>query len=462
MAAYWGSTNLHPLAAVMLVLVFVGIMIVDRRTVPICLLPALVFLPGGQRLVLGGVDFGVLRMLGLMAVLRFGVRAEFKSVRWGWIDLVALGSALLPALCAVARGDAGRLMMSLGMGFDFLSMFLVGRICLSDAKAWTNLIIAMAVISIPVALAFALEKMTARNVFAIFGGVPEVTRLRSGKLRAQGAFAHPIMAGAWFSACIPLFVGLYRARRDYVARLMGSIGVAASVIIIFAVDSATAIGGLIAALAGIAIFRYRSVIQYWRWLIPILLLVHIFSRSGLHGLLFTRISIVSGSTGHHRYRLYDAALNNFMEWLLIGSTGTSHWGNHLFDVTSEYVAAAVRGGLVGLVFLLLLQYKALTGLSRIRPEIGKSDSTLAFHIGLAISVQAFSYLAVSYFGQVIFLMGILPAGALSFAQATALTRTSVAARSGDESGSGIFRRTRRATRSDVDPVSVGRERAFDG
>lgn len=412
----WGNTNIHPLAALILLPTLVAILIVQRRNLPWVILPALVFVAGGQRLVLGGVDFGVLRLIGLFAMLRFGIRAEMSKVRWTTIDVMALGFAFVPTICIVLRGDMFKLMAALGMGFDFVSMYVIGRICLTDFVAWRRLVLGMALLSIPIAISLAIEKATARNMFAVFGGIPEITPVRDGKLRAQGAFAHPILAGAWFSAFIPLLVGIWRGRPVPTVRYAVAVGVACSIIVIFSVDSATAVSGLLAAGIGLAFFRYQSILAYWKWLLPIAFFIHVFSQNGLHGLMFARVSLVSGATGHHRYRLYDAWLDRFTEWFLIGSNGTSHWGWHLFDVTSEYILAAVRGGMLGLVCLIAIQCLAIKHLSAARKRMSRAESTLAFHITLAVLVQMFMFLAVSYFGQIVFLMGILPAGAMSLAQ----------------------------------------------
>ena len=55
-----------------------------------------------------------------------------------------------------------------------------------------------------------LEHLTGRNVFSVFGGVPEFTVIREGKLRAQAAFAHAIVAGyGGGKSRFSLFVGLW-------------------------------------------------------------------------------------------------------------------------------------------------------------------------------------------------------------------------------------------------------------
>lgn len=417
MAAYWGETHINPIAGAGLLVTLVAVYAVSRRSVPCVLLPMLVLVAGGQRLAIGGVDFGILRLLGLFAISRFAIRAEFRDVKWSVVDLAALLVGGLPFICALARGESHNLMMNLGMGFDFVSMFLVGRVCLTDDVAWTRFAVTMAILSLPISMAFAFEKMTARNLFAAFGGVPEITKMRFGKLRAQGAFAHPIMAGAWFSAFTVLFVGVLRSSRSTRLRCAMIVGILCSVVISLSVDSATAVAGLMLAGVLSVVYWWPRICSYWRFGVFFALVIHFVSQGGLHGLLFTRFSIVSGSTGYHRYRLYDAAMDRVSEWFLLGTRGTDHWGWHLFDVTSEYILSAVKGGMLGLACLVILQLRPVYVLGVSRRKMTSSMSVLGFHIAAAVFLQAFMMLSVSYFGQAIFLLAVLPAGAMSFAAA---------------------------------------------
>ncbi len=68
------------------------------------------------------------------------------------------------------------------------------------------------VILVPLVAAMLYEKATGRNVFAVLGGVSEMTLIREGKLRAQGAFQHPILAGTFGATVLPLMVGLMRMK----------------------------------------------------------------------------------------------------------------------------------------------------------------------------------------------------------------------------------------------------------
>jgi len=63
------------------------------------------------------------------------------------------------------------------------------------------------------------EVATGHNPYAIFGGarVAEYASLavRDNKIRAQGPFAHSILAGTFGAVLVPLFVGLWWKSKKY-------------------------------------------------------------------------------------------------------------------------------------------------------------------------------------------------------------------------------------------------------
>ncbi len=71
----------------------------------------------------------------------------------------------------------------------------------------------LALMILPLAVSMLREEMSGRNIFSGFGGVlPELTLVRNGKLRCQGAFRHPILADTYGATLFPLFVGLWFAQ----------------------------------------------------------------------------------------------------------------------------------------------------------------------------------------------------------------------------------------------------------
>ena len=258
-----------------------------------------------------------------------------------------------------------------------------------------------------------IEKITARNFFSVMGGIPEFTALRYGKLRAQGAFAHPIIAGCWFAAAVPLIASLLKsASKKSSDRWMGVAGMMLCAVSAFATASSTPVAALLAGLAGLCIFPYRAYIRPSVKIGFVLAIVlHFVSTSGFHHLLYTRFTFVAGSTGYFRYRLADAAINQFGNWFLIGSNGTYNWGWGLDDCTHEFILAGVKGGAIGLgllIAILVVAYRRVRDLvGSPRPEV----RWVGYCIGVSIFTHIVSFNGTSYFGQA-FLIYYFTLGAL--------------------------------------------------
>ena len=404
---FTNRTILHPVGLVAMVISVVAIFLSARRNaiVPIVLL--LCFVPSAQRIVLFGIDFQFLRILGLFALVRILVYGESKVIQWRLVDAVMFGVVILQCLLVFPRGASASFMNTVGQGFDTLSMYLIGRCLIRDRGDWVKFAVTMFFASLPILVAFVIEKGTSRNLFAVFGGVPEITAMREGKLRAQGAFAHPILAGVWWAAMLPIFVSMYHASASrYLGVLMAWIGAPVALLLAFLTASSTPIGGSFMALILWAIFPYRGYLVKMRWpILAFLALIHFVSQSGLHGLLLTRITLVSGSTGYHRYRLIQAAIDRMSEWFFLGTRSTYQWGWGLDDVTCQYVAVAVSAGilgLAGLIYTLVVSIRSAYSIGITQPR-ERWREWMAWGLVSSVAVHALCFVAVTYFGQAVFL-----------------------------------------------------------
>jgi hypothetical protein len=79
-----------------------------------------------------------------------------------------------------------------------------------SVKDMVHLTRIVAFVSAPVALEMVNEQLTGRSLLALFGGIPESVVVRGERLRAQGPFAHAILAGTVGAACLPFMVGIWR------------------------------------------------------------------------------------------------------------------------------------------------------------------------------------------------------------------------------------------------------------
>jgi len=235
----------------------------------------------------------------------------------------------------------------------------------------------------------------------VFGGVPAETVMREGKLRCQGAFAHPILAGTFWASTLPLLWMLWKQEGLH---RWSIIGTAAVGVIIVACSSSTPMLSAVVAGGGLWLFRHRlRRKQMWMGLIVVLVALHIvMDRPVWH--LMSRVDLVGGSTGWHRFIIFDAFVNHFSSWYQTGDSNTEAWGVwQMRDITNQYMLEGLRGGLITLVFFLLVLLFAFGNVGRALKSLEGTNNPqaekFAWLIGVTILVHVFTFFGVSYFGQ---------------------------------------------------------------
>ncbi|MAB72917.1 MAG: hypothetical protein CMJ54_10475 [Planctomycetaceae bacterium] len=419
-----GETNLAPSTIVGVILIAFIFAVGSRKLWILALALVICLTPPAQRLVVAGIDFQTLRLVGLIAVVALMLRGAFRGLHWSRLDLWMIGLATLPAIMLLLRGHTHSLMNTLGESADMLMMYAIGRAAIRSLDDVSSMIVGFLVVTIPISVGLAIEKSTGRNFFSLLGGVPEFTAIRYGKLRAQAAFDHPIMAGCWFAATIPLFAAARRSfRSEAIGLTLAWFGVFMAVVCVVATSSSTPMGA--AAISGVALllFRFRS---HFRPSLPYILMagvfLHFLTQSGLHGIIYTRFSFVTGSTGYHRYALVEATLQNINQWFLIGCGSTYSWGWGMDDVTHQYVSACVRGGIIMLIVLvgtLIISFRNAGELMR-SPD--PRVAWVGYCFGVSVLAHVVSFLGVSYFGQIYLITYMTLGGLQSLAASHAVPK----------------------------------------
>jgi len=274
-----------------------------------------------------------------------------------------------------------------------------------------------------VAIGMSIEFVTRRNPFSIFGGVPAVVVIRDGRPRCNGAFSHPIMAGSFGAALVPVFVGMWFAfpRLRWVAQ----VGAISGVLITLASASSGPALALLVSLITWALWPLRRHTRALRWGLLLTATVLHFARDKPIWHLIGRASDVFGGEGYHRYRLIDAFVNHWSEWWLLGTRSTAHWGWILWDTTNQYVVEGISGGILTLaafITVLSLAFRAL-GLARkagVRMAPNRqpwAQGLWCWGLGASLTGQCASFISVSYFGQlqvILYLFLAVIAAELSF------------------------------------------------
>ncbi len=400
----YGQSVLHPLALILLIIMSVFLL---RTKSAYYLIPFLiigVFITHMQRLVIGTLDFNMLRLIMIAGGIRAVLRNDIKRFNFHQMDYLIIIYVLVSSLAYIALRQTGSAMINrLGFAFETLLAYFLIRLYIVSFNQIIIFIRILSIVFAVVALFMTIEQLTRYNLFSLFGGVSEITQIREGRIRAQGAFSHPILAGTFGASFMPLFWGLWSMgeKRD---RYFSILGFVSSLFITWASSSSGPVLTLLAGIFAIVFFRYR---QYTKLVksgtILILVCLDIVMEARVWHLI-SRVGIVGGSTGWHRYALIDQAINHFTEWAVIGVKTTGHWGWGLNDVTNMFIAQGVHGG-VGtfLLFILLIRggfntVKQATDVSQDNIKVQK----MYWAWGALLFAHCVSFFGVSYFGQMIY------------------------------------------------------------
>jgi hypothetical protein len=385
--------------ATVLITVFLGILtfVVPKKYFLLPFILAACFVPADQRLIILDLDFTPLRMLVLAGFFRTILWGERLTFKWNGFDKLVLAWAICGAVIYLIQWAHMRaLIYKCGVLFDVIGLYWLFRI---NINSWGDIKLVskiFAICSLVLAVFVGLEWATGTNPFAILGRVG--TALREGRYRCQASFPHSIMLGLFWATMVPLFVGF--ARQDK-SKLLFWLAVAASVFITAATASSTPILTLLIVLIILCAYRWRRYTACAGWgLFASLIALHIVMQAPVWHLI-SRIGVVGGSTGWHRFYLIDQAINRFGEWMFLGCRSTAHWGRGLTDLTNQYILEGVRGGFVTLALFLVMIYMALRTLLRLSLQHQEQKQRfLAWCLFVAILGHCIAFFGVSYFGQI--------------------------------------------------------------
>lgn len=400
--AWADQTAVHPLGLVALIVLAIATLALPRRyaALPMILLACLI--SARQRIVLGGMDFTFLRILVLVGWVRVFGRGELRKLKSQRLDALLGASVLAMGLLATLRsGTVSAAVFYLGQSFDAFGMYYLFRVWIRSWEDIRAIVTGFVLASIPVTLAFLVESSTARNPFALFGGVPEITLERDGRLRCQGPFSHPILAGAFWASLFPLFGARWFAGGK--GRVQGLVGMITGFTIVMLSASSTPLAGVFAGIFAGFLFRFRAYMRQMRWaLVGTLCMLQLVMDKPIYHLI-SRIDLVGGSTGWHRYHLIDQAVRHFSEWAIAGTPSTDHWGHLTGDVANQYVLVAVRGGLLSLILFIAVLVVAYQGVGRMLARSGgdRRRQIWSWALGASLFAHTMMMFAVSYFGQMV-------------------------------------------------------------
>ncbi len=397
----FGETVLNPLGALFTIIMCVIILVVRREKmiVPVIILSC--FITQMQRVVIFGVDMPMIRIILLFGFLRVMLSNEKSTMTFNSIDKLIVYFTLCKVMIyTLLWGDFGALKYMLGQSYEVVGIYFLVRLTVSDIEDFDSIVKTIIIASIPIAIFMVVEHRTEGwNFFSIFGGVPEYDLIREGKLRAQGAFSHPILAGTFGATMIPLAWGLWH--RNYKALAFS--GLISAYVITIESSSSGPLAAMVAGIFGIFFWKFNKYTKQVRNLFFLtLVFLHVVMKAPVWHLI-SRIDLVGGSTGYHRYMLIDAAVHNFSRWFILGIKDTGPWGRGLNDITNQYILEGVRGGLISVILFILIIAKCFQyiGIARARLAENQELQKYIWALGVVMFAHVVSFISVSYFGQIV-------------------------------------------------------------
>lgn len=399
------STTLTPGTAIFVASVILLLFLLPRKYVVVPFLLVSLFIPYGQILVIAGLHFNIFRTMlpfAWMRVLMLGSGGPESKFKLNGIDKAVMLWACTDAVCATLLwGDWAAAVNRLGFLYNVFGIYFLLRFLIRDREDVERVVRTLAFSCVLLAGFMILEHVTGRNVFSVFGGVPEFTVIREGKLRSQAAFAHAIIAGTVGANLFPLFVGLWWQGAK--SRMIAGLGVVSALVMAVTSSSATPIAACAAGTLALCLWRYRRNLKIFRWgLVGILVSLQLVMKANVWALI-QRVDIVGGNSGYHRYELINQAILRFGEWFLVGTRNPSSWGFEMGDVSNAYVSAAVEGGFFTLLFFIAIFWQSFRAIGLARKAADQEqDTKLELEIwsfGAALMAIMTGYFGITYFDQ---------------------------------------------------------------
>jgi hypothetical protein len=293
----------------------------------------------------------------------------------------------------------------LGMVINTFGTYLYARAYLPDIAAFKRYAMLLPLILIPLAVLMTIENRTKRNMYYALGARSETSAVREGRIRAQGPFQHPILAGCAGSTALAFAALAWRSGQ----RKIAIVGLGACLGVVLASSSSGPLAAVAVTMAGMGFWRWRRFLKHVLWGIVLVALLFNLVKGRGPWYLMASIDLVGGSTGWHRAKLIDQGFRFLHEWWFIGTDYTRHWmasgvrwNPNMIDLTNYYLHLGVIGGLPLALCLIGMLVTAFRLITRRMAELGSAESPDEFVLwcaGTALATHAVSFISISYFDQ---------------------------------------------------------------
>lgn len=393
---------LHPLVAILLCLAIGLVFVLPWRRVVGPLLLTAILVPLGQVVVVAGIHFTVLRIITLFGLARLlRSKRSIGSLAGGFnsVDKAFLLWAVFYALDFVLLYmETQALIQRLGFLVDVLGMYFLLRYLIRDEEDVYRVVKLLTAITAIVALGMIGEQLTRQNVFGLLGGVASAPEVRDGRIRSQGAFQVSIMAGTFGATLLPLLVGFWKVYRLKITVIVGMVSTG---IIVYTSASSTPLLAYVAGILALFLWPARKLMRPIRWGIAITLIaLHLVMKAPVWALI-ARADVTGSSSGAHRYELVDNFIRHFSDWWLLGAKDYDKWGWDMWDLSNQFVAYGITGGLICLIFFVAIISRSFgrIGTARRVAQGSHKQEWLLWCLGVTMFTHVVAYFGIGYWDQ---------------------------------------------------------------
>jgi hypothetical protein len=359
----------------------------------------------GPVLQLGPFNFTILRLLIAIGALRIIIRGERIAGPLNRLDITILAWAVWTCTSALFHNDStSALVTRLGFSYNALGIYFLIRVFCRTYQELQQLARIACVLLLPVAVEMLMEKLTSQNLFSVFGGVLEQVTARDGKLRAQGPFAHPILAGTVGAIFVPIFAGIWRS-----APTLAKIGLGSSLLMVLTSHSSGPLLTMAIGLLALAFWPWRRHLsRLTTAAFASYIALDLVMKAPAYYLM-ARIDLTGSSTGWYRAALIESAIKHLDEWWFAGTDITRHWmatgtyfSENSADIVNHYLIHGVMGGMpqlllfVAQLWIAFRYVKAIVGVPS--PHL-TNETFLVWGLGACLLANAFTFLSVAYYDQ---------------------------------------------------------------
>ena len=401
-------TNFRPQSVLILGCLIILLIFIPRRYVILAYVLSAVLIPQDQRLIISSIDLTALRILTLLGLARL----VWGGFIWNRFDTYVVWLAMVTATVYILlRMDSSAVIYRSGVLLDTIGIYWVFRQSIRDWADVKFLIKALGIGALIIVPFVMMESRTGIDPFSALSSVVKTIE-RDEKLRCQVSFVHPIVLGTFWALTLPLFYGMLRLSKN---KIFYAAALCAALFMIFASNSSTPIGALIVVALLVFFFskRYhtKKAITGFFGMLVTMHFIFLAVKGKPIWWLFTKMNVVSASSGWYRYYLFDCFIKHFKEWFLLGTTNTGAWDTvhgQTWDLTNQYVVEGVEGGVWGLLlFLSLIISAARTLIVHYQNAASREEQFLAWCVAVSFAGFLFSFFGIELYGQVGFLWYLL-------------------------------------------------------